>query len=97
MENKQRGLIGIIVLIVIALILLKYFLNWSIFDAAASDQGKSTILYIRDVFNTVWHYIAGPITFIWNQIIKPIVDISWKNFQAIIHMGQNVGPNSSVY
>lgn len=71
-------------MIIIGLAALKYFLNWDIFDAAESDQGKSTILYIRDLFNTLWSYIGAPLTFVWSEIFWPILYVAWQNFQAFI-------------
>lgn len=79
----------IIVIVLIALVLLKYFLNWDIFDAASTEQGKSTILYIRDVVNLVWTYISAPVIFIWQRIVWPIVDIAWNNFNNFIDWGRN--------
>ena len=78
-----------IVLIVIALIALKYFLNWSIFDAASSAQGQSTIGYIRDIFNTIWGYISAPVVFIWDKIIWPLLSLIWDTFQSFLKWGQH--------
>jgi hypothetical protein len=66
---QQKGFISWLILIIIALALLKYFFDWSIFDAASSEQGKSTISYIREVLNVIWSYIRIPIMFIWNIVI----------------------------
>lgn len=57
-------------LAIIALALLKYFFNWSIFDAAASEEGRSTINYIRDVLNFLWSYLERPAVFIWERILE---------------------------
>lgn len=85
----------IIVIVIIALTLLKYFLNWDIFDAASTEQGKSTILYIRDVVNLVWSYISSPVVFIWQRIVWPILDIAWNNFNNFIDWGRgNYTPNN---
>ena len=92
--NRQKGLIGIIVLIIIALALLKYFFNWSVFDAAASPQGNATIRYVRELFNTAWSYIEGPVLFVWHQIIWPILGFAWKSFQSLIH--SNGVPNINI-
>lgn len=86
---KEKGFIMIIVIAIISLILLKYFLNWDIFDAAETEQGKSTILYIRDLFNLIWGYIANPVVFIWERIIWPILDLSWDNFNNFIEWGKS--------
>jgi len=67
---RQKGFIGQLILVVIALALLKYFFNWSIFDAANSEQGKMTINYIKDVLNIAWSYIRTPILFIWQKVIE---------------------------
>ncbi len=56
---RQKGFIGRLVLIVIALALVKYFFDWSIFDTAASEQGRNTINYIRDIFSTIWSYVKN--------------------------------------
>ena len=88
--NKQKGFILWIVVIIIALGLLKYFLNWDIFDAAASDQGQSTIGYIRNILNTVWSYIAEPALFVWHKIFWPILSLAWNNLQILIQKGQGV-------
>ncbi|HEY9582852.1 MAG TPA: hypothetical protein VJK09_00870 [Candidatus Paceibacterota bacterium] len=68
--KKDNGFISWLILIIVALALLKYFFNWSIFDAAASEQGRSTINYIRDVLNTTWSYIRTPVIFIWQRVLE---------------------------
>jgi len=87
--TKEKGIIGIIVLIIVALILAKYFYNFNIFSAAASPQGTETVSYTQQVLGTIWSYIATPVTFVWNQIIWPILSIAWQNFQAILLLGQH--------
>ena len=68
--NRQKGFIGRLILIIIALVLLKYFFDWSIFDAASSEQGRKTVSYIKEVFNIAWDYIDGPVLFVWNKILS---------------------------
>lgn len=67
---KNRGFIGLFILIIIALAALKYFLDWSIFDAADSKQGINTIEYIKNILNISWSYIRIPIFFIWDKILE---------------------------
>ena len=62
--NKDRGFVSIILIIIVALAALKYFFNWSIFDAFHSEQGRATITYIKEIFN----YIKGVIIALWNYI-----------------------------
>ena len=85
---RNKGFIGTIFLIIVGLALLKYFLNWDIFDAASSDQGQSTIDYVRSILDTIWTYIGYPITFAWNQVVWPILQLAWHNFQAFIEWGR---------
>ncbi|KKQ83091.1 MAG: hypothetical protein UT07_C0010G0015 [Parcubacteria group bacterium GW2011_GWB1_38_8] len=66
----NRGFIGLLILIIIALAALKYFLDWSIFDAADSEQGRNTIEYIKNILNISWSYIRIPIFFIWEKILE---------------------------
>jgi len=87
--TTQKGIIGIIVLIIVALILAKYFYNFNIFEAAASPQGTATASYTQQVINTLWSYIGTPVTFVWNNIAWPILTLAWQNFQAILVWGQH--------
>ena len=68
--RKDKGFIGWLVLIIIALALLKYFLNWSVFDAAASEQGRNTINYIKEVLSFVLSYARIPVLFIWQKVLE---------------------------
>jgi hypothetical protein len=87
--KKDGGFISWLILLIIALALLKYFFNWSIFDAAASEQGRNTIRYMRDVFNLVWTYLAVPFTFIWNEVVWPLLKLAWQAFQAMLEWGRS--------
>ncbi|MFZ2048930.1 MAG: hypothetical protein WAV25_01360 [Minisyncoccia bacterium] len=91
--KNQKGIIGLIILVIIALILLKYFLDWSIFEAADSAQGQETIGYTQTLFNTIWSYIGAPVTFIWTKIFMPILQLTWDNFLAFLSWGKQVGGN----
>lgn len=71
-----------IFLIIIALALLKYFFDWSIFDAASSEEGKGTILYVRDILNTIWSYLAAPLHYIWNEVIWPLLTFVFSKSKA---------------
>lgn len=86
--NKQKGFISWIILAIIALALLKYFLNWDVFDAAASEQGQSTIGYVRKVLDTIWSYIAAPVIFVWERIVWPIISFAWDSLNLLIQEGR---------
>jgi len=82
--KKDSGFISLIILIILGLAALKYFLNWDILDAASSEEGQSTIGYIRDIINTVWSYIGAPVTWIWDQIVWPLLSVAWDGLQDLI-------------
>lgn len=88
MKDGQKGFIRTILLVILGLAALKYFLNWDIFDAAASDQGQSTIGYIRDIVNTVWAYVGAPVTFAWDNVVYPLLSLAWESLQTFIEWGR---------
>lgn len=88
MKKRNGGFIGIIILIIVALIVLKYIYNFSLFDAAASPQGQSTISYTQQLFNTTWSIIGPSVTFFENQIFFPLIGVIWHNFQSFLAWGQ---------
>lgn len=53
----ERGFIGKLVLIVIALAALKYFFDWSIIDALESERGQAAVDYLKNIFLTIWSYL----------------------------------------
>ncbi len=86
--QSKRGFITTILLIIIALAALKYFLNFSIFDAAASEQGQGTIAYLRDVISTVWSYIGAPVTYAWNEVVKPLFIFAFDSLRQMLEEGR---------
>jgi len=68
--RKDKGFISWLILIIIALALLKYFLNWSIFDAIESERGRETVSYIRDILNITWSYVRVPVLFVWQKVLE---------------------------
>ena len=68
--ERNRGFIGWLILIIVALALLKYFYNWSIFDAAATEDGKETIAYIKNIIDTVWSYLEKPVMWLWDRVVE---------------------------
>ena len=88
-KEQERGFVGMLVMILIGLLALKYFLNWDIFDAAATKEGQGTIAYLRQIVNTVWSYIGFPVTFAWNTVVKPLTLMLWHTLLAFIEWGKS--------
>lgn len=87
-ERGEKGFITTLLLIIVALAALKYFFDWSIFDAAASEQGRGTISYIRDVLDTVWTWIEAPVQFVWNEIVMPLLSFTKDSLGQMIQEGR---------
>lgn len=58
-NKEEGGFIGKLLLIIIALALLKYFFDWSIFDAIESERGRATFAYVKDIVATIWSYFKS--------------------------------------
>ena len=80
----NKGFVSTLVMIIVALAAAKYFFGWSIFDAAASQEGQGTVVYIRKVLDTIWHYIGFPVTWTWNAVLEPLVDLGWEKLKEKI-------------
>lgn len=63
--KKDRGFIQTIIIVIIALAALKYFWDWSIFEAAETEEGQGTIAYIKQILNYLKNFIVS----LWNKII----------------------------
>lgn len=88
-KDGQKGFVMLIIMIIIGLAALKYFLNWDIFDAASSSQGKTTILYIRDIINGIWSYIGYPLTYAWDNVAWPLLQFAWESLQKMVETARN--------
>jgi hypothetical protein len=84
----EKGFITTLLIIIIALAALKYFFNWSIFDAAASEEGRGTISYIRDVLNRVWSLVETPVEFAWNEVVRPLFSFAFDSLRALMDSGK---------
>ncbi len=62
--GKERGFVGLILVILIALVLLKYFFDWSVFEAAETEEGKSALSYLTDLL----YWLRGLVVSAWNYI-----------------------------
>lgn len=88
-NREEGGFITTILIIIVALALLKYFLNWDIFDAAASEEGRTTISYVRDVIDTVWSIIETPVRFAWDEVVKPIFSFAFDALKGMLEEGRD--------
>jgi hypothetical protein len=88
-KEGEKGFVMLIVMVILGLAALKYFLNWDIFDAATSDQGKTTITYVRDIVNGIWAYIGYPLTYAWNNVVWPLLGFAVESLKQMIGNAQH--------
>ena len=77
--NKKGGIsiLGAIVLTIIIILVLSYF-NINIKAVVDSPTGQENINYVRGGTRNLWTtYLAGPVSYLWNDVW---VNIFWKGF-----------------
>jgi hypothetical protein len=47
--KKDRGFVGLLLLVLVALVALKYFFDFSIFEWSRTDEGKGALIYLKDI------------------------------------------------
>jgi hypothetical protein len=80
-KNSNKGFIGTIIIVVIALAVSKYFFNFNVIEFFTSPKVTEVFNYIRKFLEIVWtKYIGGSFWYIWNNIV---VDVIWKTFKGL--------------
>lgn len=77
--NKQKGIsiLGVLVLGFILILVLGYF-NVSIKSVVESPTSQENINYVQGSTKSLWDkYLAGPVSYLWNDVW---VNIFWKSF-----------------
>ncbi len=80
---KNRGIVGIVVILVIALLVLSYY-GISIRQTVNSPTGKDNFSYVGGGIVYVWDtYIGPPATYLWNIFVNDFFKPSLADFQNI--------------
>lgn len=78
-HTSDRGLVGIVVIIVVAILALSYF-NIDLKTVIEKPETKNNVEYATQTSVSVWNkYLAQPATYVWNTIV---VEYIWKSFIA---------------
>ncbi len=73
-KNGQRGFIGLIITLVVALALLKYFFDFNIIDFIKSPKVAEVFDYIKRAVLLVWNkFLLYPVVWFWDTIIIGLV------------------------
>ncbi|MFA6430106.1 MAG: hypothetical protein WC229_03435 [Candidatus Paceibacterota bacterium] len=76
--QKNKGLIKMVVVVVIALIVLGYF-GFNIKDIIESDSVQTNLQYVWGFIKTFWNnYLAAPVIFVWDKFV---VGVLWRLIQ----------------
>ncbi len=76
--QKNKGLIKMIIVIVIALIILGYF-GFSVKDIFESNTVQTNLQYVWGFIKTFWNnYLAAPVIFVWDKFV---VGVLWRLIQ----------------
>lgn len=72
----EKGVIGLLIVLIVALALAKYFFHWSIIDFLKSPGFIDVFSYLKKAVLLIWNkLLLAPLRFIWNEVI---VGIFWK-------------------
>jgi predicted metalloprotease len=72
-QNRQGGLIKMIIIIVIALIVLGYY-GIDIKKVVEAPTTQSNMNYATQVTANVWHsYLEKPSKYVWNEIVLKLI------------------------
>jgi len=69
-DSGQEGIIGWIILIIIAILILSYF-GFSLRDLGDDPTTQDNFSFVIEWVRVVWEdYLSGPVTWIWENIIE---------------------------
>ncbi len=83
-KESDEGFITLIIFFIIALALIKYFFDWSIFEASSTPQGQETVGYTKNLVETVWFYLKTPFMWLWGNILSPVLGLLWNALQGFL-------------
>jgi hypothetical protein len=82
MKTLNKGFMGIIVLIIIAILLLSY-LNFDLKKIFSSEAVKNNFAFAWEMITYAWdNFLSKPWSFIWENAFKPVFNMMWNGFLA---------------
>ncbi|MCA9353053.1 hypothetical protein KC901_02620 [Patescibacteria group bacterium] len=77
LQQKERGFLKWILIIVIAIIIASYFFDFSLQDAVEDEQTQSNLGYIWDHIVTFYDsYLRQTVEWLWDFILEQIALIT---------------------
>lgn len=72
-QNNNRGLVKMIIILFVVLIILAYF-GLNLRSIIASQTFQDNWGYLTGLATTIWdNYLHGFVTWIWNSILAPLI------------------------
>ena len=76
-QQKNKGSIKWIILIVIGLVLASYFFDFNVQEVVEDEQTQSNFYYIKNHLVTFYDiYLRQTIDYVWNDIF---IELIWNN------------------
>ncbi|TAL49057.1 hypothetical protein EPN83_02165 [Patescibacteria group bacterium] len=83
-RDYKRGFISTLLVLVLALILLKFVFDISPLDILRHPTVATVLSYVKKFFIIVWDkFIETPARFVWDKII---VEIIWKYGKEVLEL-----------
>jgi hypothetical protein len=80
--QKNKGFLGLLILLGIALLLLAYF-SVDLRGLVESETFKNNAQFVKEISVGVWEsFLKGPSLFIWSKILLPFIIEPLKNLLA---------------
>ncbi len=79
--SDDRGLVKMIIVIVVALLVLSYF-GFNLRNIASSPTAQDNFSYVWGIVTNIWtNYLAKPAMYVWEIIMKYILNPILHNVQ----------------
>ena len=77
MKQQNRGLIGILLTIIIAILIISYF-NINLQSLVEKPTTQQNVTYVTNAGTSVWNtYLSKPADYLWNTVF---VNLLWNSF-----------------
>ena len=88
MKQRNRGLIGIILIIIIALLVISYF-NINLQTVVQKPTTQQNFTYVASTSTSFWNtYLQKPASYLWNTVFIGLLWSSFINEMTLIKNGQ---------
>jgi hypothetical protein len=85
MRDRQDGFIGLVIVLVVSLLLLKYFFSFNLLEFLQSSAVADVFNYVKKFLLIVWNdFLVYPLEWFWNDVVIKIVWETLKDGYALL-------------